>query len=499
MNTPILPRRRPEEAGVDPQGIVDFLDAVAREKFDLRSFMLLRRGEVVAEGWWSPHAPEDRHAMYSVSKSFTSTAVGIAVSEGLLSVEDKVADLLPHLMPDKPHPNLLKMTVHNLLTMGTGHKADPLEIVRTQPDADWAKAFLAADVENVPGSVFAYSSGATYMLSVILQTLTGQKVVDYLEPRLFGPLGIDRKTWQVSPQGYTTGGWGLKLCTEDLAKFGQLYLQKGVWNGERLVPENWVESASSKRIENGDNQGGDWSRGYGYQFWVCRHGAYRADGAFGQFCVILPEQEAVVVLTSAISRTQELLDEVWAHLLPAMQDAPLAPSAAGEEAAKRLKALEHAPLAAGAAPTEEAWSGRMYRLDGELAVGLKMTAARFTADENGSLLVELHGGADKTPQGPATFEIALRCGAGEWLKNEPSALSGEGVFAPDNGVIYASFSRGEDGSLRIATRAAAEPDMINFTASFDGDQLELVELGSAELHLKESRISGQAESAVKGD
>ncbi|OWA34429.1 hypothetical protein B9G55_19195 [Saccharibacillus sp. O16] len=493
MNTKVLPRRRPEEAGVDPQGIVDFLDAVGREKFDLRSFMLLRRGEVVAEGWWAPHAPEDRHAMYSVSKSFTSTAVGIAISEGLLKVEDRVVDLLPHLLPDEPHPNLLKMTVHNLLTMGTGHKIDPLEKARTQPNADWAKIFLAAEVENVPGSVFAYSSGATYMLSVILQTLTGQKVVDYLEPRLFAPLGIERKSWQVSPQGYTTGGWGLKLTSEDLAKFGQLYLQKGLWNGDRLVPENWVELASSKRIENGDNQGGDWSRGYGYQFWVCRHGAYRADGAYGQFCVILPEQEAVVVLTSAISRTQELLEEVWAHLLPAMKETPLAPSAIGEEAAKRLQALEHAPLPAGAAPADESWSGRKYRLDGELAVGLKLTTGRFTAQEDGTVFLELEGRADETPQGAANFAIALRCGAGVWQRNEPSAMAGEGVFSPDNGPIYASVSRQEDGSLTFATRSVEEPDLLNLTATFNGDQLELVEHGSVELHLKESRISGQAE------
>ncbi|WP_172197648.1 serine hydrolase domain-containing protein [Saccharibacillus qingshengii] len=202
-----LPRSRPEALGIDPRGISAFLDAVAADKFDLRSFMLLRHGAVAAEGWWAPHAPEDRHALYSVSKSFTSTAVGLAVEEGRLTAEDKVADLLPELMPKEPHPNLLKMTVHDLLTMGTGQAKDPLESVRPVPEADWARAFLAAEVENVPGSQFSYSSGATYMLSVILQKITQQKVVDYLEPRLFAPLGIERKTWQESPQGVTAGGW----------------------------------------------------------------------------------------------------------------------------------------------------------------------------------------------------------------------------------------------------------------------------------------------------
>ncbi|NGZ76024.1 serine hydrolase domain-containing protein [Saccharibacillus alkalitolerans] len=492
MNMNTLPRRRPEEAGVDPQGIIDFLDAAAKEQFDLRSFMLLRRGEVAAEGWWAPHAPEDRHAMYSVSKSFTSTAVGLAVEEGLLAVEDKVADLLPELLPAEPHPNLLKMTVHDLLVMGTGQKEDPLNAVRPVPDSDWARTFLSAPVENVPGTVFSYSSGATYMLSVILQKLTGQKIVDYLEPRLFAPLGIQRKTWQESPQGVTTGGWGLKLSSEDLAKFGQLYLQKGRWNGRRLVPEKWVELASSKRIDNGDNEGGDWTRGYGYQFWMCRHNAYRADGAFGQFCLILPDQEAVVVFTSAISRTQELLEEVWKHLLPAMRDEPLAPGASGEEAAARLRALEYAPEPAGEIPAEEPWSGRTYRLEGEVENGWKPESVRFTADKDSSVLVELSEAANDGS--PGKSRITASCGAGKWNLAE-APISGSSLnFAPDIGPAHGWVSRREDGSLRLSIRFAEEPIQLNLKAVFEGGRLELTELGSEELGIKAVTVSGQAEN-----
>jgi len=489
-----LPRSRPEALGIDPRGISAFLDAVAADKFDLRSFMLLRHGAVAAEGWWAPHAPEDRHALYSVSKSFTSTAVGLAVEEGRLTAEDKVADLLPELMPKEPHPNLLKMTVHDLLTMGTGQAKDPLESVRPVPEADWARAFLAAEVENVPGSQFSYSSGATYMLSVILQKITQQKVVDYLEPRLFAPLGIERKTWQESPQGVTAGGWGLKLSSEDLAKFGQLYLQKGIWNGQRLVSENWIGLATSKRIENGDNQGGDWTRGYGYQFWVCRHGAYRADGAFGQFCLVLPEQDAVIVLTSAISRTQELLEAVWTHLLPAMQDAPRAPGAAGDEAAERLRKLAYAPEPAGEAPADEAWSGRIYRLDGEFAGGWKLQAARFTADEDGSVLFELwEAGDDASLVGAST--IALRCGAGVWHRTETPIPGGSPNFAPDTGPANGWFSRKSDGSLRIVIRFSEEPITLNLTAVFDGARLKLTEHGNPEFGEKEKTIVGMAEKA----
>lgn len=495
MQSTQLPRRRPEEVGIDPRGILSFLDAVAEDRFDLRSFMLLRRGSVAAEGWWAPHAPEDRHALYSVSKSFTSTAIGLAVEEGRLAVDDKVADLLPELLPEDPHPNLLKMTVHDLLVMGTGQSKDPLERVRPVPEADWARAFLAADVEHTPGSVFAYSSGATYMLSVILQKLTGEKVVDYLEPRLFAPLGIVNKTWQESPQGVTTGGWGLKLSSEDLSKFGQLYLQKGQWNGQRLIAEDWIRLATSKRIENGDNQGGDWTRGYGYQFWVCRHGAYRADGAFGQFCLVLPEQDAVIVLTSAISRTQELLEAVWTHLLPAMQEAPSAPGAAGDEAAERLRKLAYAPEPAGEAPADEPWSGRTYRLDGELDGGLKLAAVRLTAEREDSLRLELWEAGDAPAPGERPA-IALLCGAGEWHKTETPVPAGRSSsFPPDLGPAYGWFGRRGDGSLRITVRFSEEPIILDLTASFGADRLELSVHGNAEFGQKEQKLLGTADKA----
>ncbi|MCQ4086741.1 serine hydrolase [Saccharibacillus sp. JS10] len=493
-----LNRRRPEEAGVNPQGIIDFLSAVDREKFDLRSFMLLRRGEVLAEGWWAPHTSEDRHAMYSVSKSFTSTAVGIAIEEGLLNVEDKVVDLLPHLLPENPHPNLLQMTVHDLLVMGTGQKQDPLEKARSQKDADWAKAFLSAEVENVPGSVFSYSSGATYMASVILQTLTGQKVMDYLEPRLFAPLGIERKTWQESPQGYTAGGWGLKLCSEDLAKFGQLYLQKGNWNGQQLVPEKWVELASSKRIDNGDDPEGDWGQGYGYQFWMCRHDAYRADGAYGQFCLVLPNQEAVVVLTSAISRTKELLNEVWDHLLPAMQSAPLPLSETGEQATKMLTQLEYAPEPAGEVVTGEAWSGETYQLkgtldDGDLDEGLVFKSISLTAHEDGSIKVDLSLAEPQNQSEP--FPFSLISGAGVWHKNENVLSPTTPGFPSDVGPIYASNSRRADGSIHIAIRFAEDPISFNWHFAFEDDTLHFEDLANPELHQKATKLTGTLENS----
>jgi CubicO group peptidase (beta-lactamase class C family) len=193
-----------------------------------------RHGKVIAEGWWDPYKPDLRHTLYSTSKSFTSTAVGFAVSEELLSVDDKVISYFPDQLPDSVSPFLADMTVKDLLTMSAGQSPDPTGVIRSS-GPEWVKSFLACPVNNEPGTTFLYNSMATYMLSAIVQKVTGEMVLDYLRPRLFEPLGIEGMNWEISPEGYNTGGWGLLLKTEDMAKFGQLYLQKGMWNDKQVI------------------------------------------------------------------------------------------------------------------------------------------------------------------------------------------------------------------------------------------------------------------------
>jgi hypothetical protein len=165
-------------------------------------------------------------------------------------------------------------------------------------------------------------------------------VLEYLKPRLFEPLGIERPTWELSPQGISTGGYGLSVRTRDIANFGQLYLQRGKWAGKQLVPGDWIDAATARQTSNGSNPQSDWDQGYGYQFWRCRHGAYRGDGAFGQYCIVLPEQDAVIAITSGVKNMQFTLDLIWDKLLPAMQSAPLPPDdAAREKLEAKLKSL----------------------------------------------------------------------------------------------------------------------------------------------------------------
>jgi CubicO group peptidase (beta-lactamase class C family) len=318
-----LPRSLPETQGVAPGGLLDFVNTIESQKLNVHSLMVVRHGQVVAEGWWAPYAPQLKHTLYSLSKSFTSTAVGIAVAEKRLTVEDKVVSFFPKDVPEIVSTNLAAMRVKDLLTMSTGHGKDTTPALREGTNPNWVKSFLAQPVDHEPGTFFVYNSGATYMLSAIVQKLTGQTVLDYLKPRLFGPLGIEGEDWEVSPQGINTGGWGLRLRTEDIAKFGQLYLQKGMWNGKRLVAEAWIADATRAEVQSkggkGDASVNDWIQGYGYQFWRCRNDAYRGDGAFGQYCIVLPKEDAVIAMTSETGNMQAILDAVWNHILPALQ------------------------------------------------------------------------------------------------------------------------------------------------------------------------------------
>ncbi|WP_274651056.1 serine hydrolase domain-containing protein [Paenibacillus humicola] len=398
----VLPRSVPEAQGISSAAVSDFLKAVQNDsKMELHSFMLLRHGQVVAEGWWSPYAAYLPHSLYSLSKSFTSTAIGLAVEEGRISLDDRVVEFFPEEAPQDVSANLSAMRIRHLLMMGTGHAEEPK--LRENPRNNWVEAFLHAPVVYEPGTHFVYNSGATYMLSAILQKVSGEKLLDYLQPRLLLPLGIEGATWESCPMGIHVGGWGLSVKTEDIAKFGQLYLQKGVWNGSCILPEAWVAEATSKHIEN-SNQNVDWAQGYGYQFWRCRHGAYRGDGYLGQYCIVMQEQDAVAVFTSGTGDMQAVLNLVWEHLLPAMQPGTLP---ANNEAAAALSAQLNG-LALGlprdqpSSPREAELSGNVYRLD-ENETGWSTFSIRFDQEE--AAVVIRNGNGEHT----------IRSGRGEWL------------------------------------------------------------------------------------
>ena len=342
---PLLSRSTPESQSIASEAVLSFLGAVSEKQLELHSVMLLRHGHVVAEGWWHPYKQADIHLLYSLSKSFTATAVGIAVDEKLLSVNDRVVSFFPEETPTYVSEHLAQMTVEHLLTMTTGHLQDTLE--PTAEHESWLAGFLNLPPDVAPGTVFTYNNGATFMLAAILQKLTGITLLEYLRPRLLEPLGINDARWDKNPQGIQLGFSGLHLTTESVARFGQLYLNEGKWQGDQLIPQAWVKAAKAKHIQTTpppEDGVTDWAQGYGYQFWLCRHDAYRGDGAFGQFCVVMPKQSAVLAVISGENDMQAVLDAAWEHLLPAFGEALPDDDSAHSALSNSLDALAYPPV-----------------------------------------------------------------------------------------------------------------------------------------------------------
>ena len=325
-----LPRSSPEQQGISSADLLAFVDAADKEVDTMNSFMLVRHGQVVAEGWWAPYDRDTPHMLYSLSKSFTSTAVGFAIAEGKLNLDDQVIKFFPEEAPADPPVNLREMRVRDLLRMNTGNQIEaPIRVNFPNLQTEtWVKTFLTHSVPFKPGTHFLYNSPATYMLSAIMQKVTGMTVLEYLRPRLFQPLGFKDPTWVSSPQGINAGAYGLSVRTDEIARFGELYLHKGMWNGKQLLPATWVEQATSVQTSTGSAPASDWDQGYGYQFWRSRHNSFRGDGAFGQFCMVIPELDAVVAITSGVRNMQQVMNLVWDKLLPAMKPGRLPENAA---------------------------------------------------------------------------------------------------------------------------------------------------------------------------
>lgn len=322
--TKALPRSTPEAEKISSKNIRNYLVDVQKQGQDLHSLMILRHGKVAYEAWFGDEAANKPHILNSVSKTFTSTAIGFAVQEKLLTVDDPIINYFPEYLPEQVSDNLKAVRIKDLLTMSVGHDKDPTNDVRSHTEpGSWERLFLATPIEHKPGTKFVYNSLATYMLSAIIQKVTGETVLDYLYPRLFRPLGIVGAKWDMSPTGVNTGGWGLFIKTEDMAKKGQFLLQKGKWNGQQLLSEAWFDEATSAKIqqppvwtpEGTKVKDSDWIQGYGYQIWRCRHNAFRADGANGQFIIVIPDKDAVIVTTANIGDMQAEINLIWKHLL----------------------------------------------------------------------------------------------------------------------------------------------------------------------------------------
>ncbi len=469
-----LPRSTPEAQGVGSDGILAYLNAIAQSKHEFHSFIMVRHGQVIAEGWWKPYRAAANHMLYSLSKSFTSTAIGLAVSEGRLAVDDTVISFFPDKVPAQVDASLAALRVKHLLTMSAGQAKDSTPIITKE--RDWVKAFLALPIVHAPGSEFLYNSGATYVLSAIVQKVTGQKLIDYLRPRLFDPLDVHGMTWETCPLGINTGGWGLAVQTETLAKFGQLYLQHGRWNDRQVVPAAWVEEATSFKIQQPAPAGGDleklketseWHQGYCYQFWRTRHHAFRGDGAFGQYAIVLPDLDAVIAITSETGDMGGQMNLLWEHLLPAIKDAPLPPDSETRVKLQLALSTLALPMATGqiSSPISQKISGKTFQLEPNDA-GFKTLTLDINATQSISFKLDEH---------------AVSCGIGKWIEGETS-LPGTPpklTVADLRPVkIAASAAWLDTTTLKLLWRYYETPHHDTVTCQINDDKLTLTWLNS---------------------
>jgi CubicO group peptidase (beta-lactamase class C family) len=463
MATTGLLRARPADVGVPASAVLAVLDDLERLGLEMHSLMVVRHGRVAAEGWWAPYSPDRVHLLYSLSKSFTSTAVGFAVAEGRFRLEDRVVDLLPKHVPDHVDPAVAQLTVHHLLSMSTGHREDTLDrALALEPD-DLVRGFLRIPPEEPVGSRHAYNNATTYALARIVERHCGMPLLDYLRPRLLDPLGIGAARWDTDPRGQALGFTGLHLQTESVAAFGQLLLQDGRWGGQQVLPPGWVALASRRHIDNDNDPQGplDWRQGYGYQYWIARHG-FRGDGAYGQFCVVVPEADLVVATTACTEDMQDVLDVLWDRLLPAL-DQGTDDSDAEARLVERLASLalpvvtptEVGPEAGVRFVVEEAAE------DSPIPAGSALTVARDGANHRLTLTLR-------------RVEVEFPCGRESWV---------EGLLGEGSGV-----SRGARGAAASAPTPVVCRGGWTGSETFDADLVLIETPHRMRLHGKGSRL-----------
>ncbi len=265
-------------------------------------------GELIAQRSWDE---ECRRNIYSASKSVTSCAVGFAVQEGLVKLSEKLVDAFPDDLPAHVGDCLAAATVRDLLTMCLGQREAAL-MGGQRPlyaQRDWVKLSLALPFEDAPGTKFVYNNVGPYLAGVLVQRRAGCTLVDYLTPRLFAHMGIQRPTWETDPQGMTFGAGGLFWTLTELHAFGQFCLQRGAWNGRQLLDGDWIDQCASKQVDNGAD-------GYGYLFWRGANNSYRADGKYGQLSIVFPDRDAVISAVAECRQVEKLMDAIHAHLVP---------------------------------------------------------------------------------------------------------------------------------------------------------------------------------------
>ena len=420
----------PSAQGVDAAGITAFVEAIDRDpRIEPHGLIIQRHGRRIAEGYWAPHTRGQARLVYSLSKSFTGTALALQLDRGLLSLDDLVGDHLPELF-EHADARTRRMRIRHIASMSTGHDRETLLEAGAIDRDDPVRGFFAIPPDAEPGTLFAYNQPPVLALARVLERLAGQRLIDQLRPDVLDPLGVGEFRWARTAAGGDVGFSGVYTDLDAVARLGQLYLDDGVWDGRRLLPAGWVGAASAVQVANPDREDPDWQQGYGFQLWMSRHG-YRGDGAFGQYMVVLPELDAVVAMFSCTEPMQVVLDAMWEHLLPAMQADELPPNTADDVLARRLATLTLPTVAerrGGSAPDAPAMTFRR-------AAGVPSHSTATAVETNGRSMI--------VREDDASIEVPLTEG---WSRG--------------NSSLAASASRLSDGRLAVDVAFLATPHRL---------------------------------------
>lgn len=399
------------------RAIAALLDRLHEQSVECHSLVVVRRGHVIAEGWWAPYSADRPHLLYSLSKSFTSIAVGLTIAEGLLSLQDRVVDVLRDHVPEDVSEQGRRITVHHLLTMTTGHAGDSLEEAWRLEPGDLTKGFLRVPFTELEGTRHAYDNATTYVLARMVEQVTGRSLSDLLEERLFQPMGILDAEWDRLASGAAFGFHGLHLRTEAVAAFGELLLREGAWKGRQLVPADWVRLATRRHIETLHAADGPWdadsNAGYGYQFWMSREG-YRGEGAYEQFCMVYPEHDLVVAVTAGDGPHGAAVGAVQDRLLPGLDEPD--DDHDDEVLARRLQSLSFAPVPGLADPARSAAA----RIDASAPGSALPEAIEVTlVPMDGGWHLRLGASTGAATESPAESFIEVAVGHGGWRESSP--------------------------------------------------------------------------------
>lgn len=474
-----FPRTTPEAVGIPSASIEWLLDRLEEGWTEPHGLMIMRHGKVCAEGWWAPYASGIRHGLQSHTKTYAATAVGIAYTEGLLKLTDRIVDIFADEIPENPSENLKKLTVRDVLCMGCGMDTMP------RPSKDWIREFLATPVNHVPGTTFMYNSNGSTFLGAIVRKLTGLGLHDYLKPRLFDKIGIDAENlrWITMPDGMEIGGGGLFATTEDNLRLMKLYADGGVWEGERILAEDYVKLATSKQNDSATERAvnppaEDNFVGYGFQIWMCRpKGVYRADGAMGQFTIVFPERDMLLAITENASGStggampQKALDTIWKWMDtlpgPETETLPEDPEASAHLARRMQMLALPAPRRSPESPLQEKINGSTYAVtDGYFALS-DAGMVRFMSGE------DRPGGAKALSLTFAENACTLTCLVDGKPQSLTAAMDGTRLRNELPGMPSIALCSGcweADNVFRLSLRMVETCNETSITFTFSGDQ-----------------------------